>query len=64
MRHRIHPTAVMVDTKMSSLTPHVLSWLWEGMQELSNATILDGWGTAVILRAGSLSSSRKHVTEF
>ena len=28
---------------MSTLKPHVLSWLREGFQELSNANIMDGW---------------------
>ena len=43
MRRGVHPSSVVVDTKMSTLKPHVLSWLREGFQELSNTNIMDGW---------------------
>ena len=40
MRRGIHPTSVVVDTKMSTIKPHVLPWLCEGFQDLINANIM------------------------
>ena len=43
MRRGIRPTNVVVDTKMSTIKPHIVTWPRKGFQYLSNANIMDGW---------------------
>ena len=54
---------MVVDTKMSPIKPHVLTWLCEGFQDLSDANIMDGWTCGGYLACWQPSFKKKHVPE-